>query len=125
MEVLEKMISEDEDVLLPGFRFHSTDQELVGFYLRRKVEKKLFSIDIIKHVDIYKHDPWDLPSMISQFLYKRKKIQEQHKAKQGNRVGILESYWDRQAYISDRWISQLHRSEEILGLLQEECRERQ
>nr|KJB73584.1 hypothetical protein B456_011G239800 [Gossypium raimondii] len=66
MEVLEKMISEDEDVLLPGFRFHSTDQELVGFYLRRKVEKKLFSIDIIKHVDIYKHDPWDLPSMISQ-----------------------------------------------------------
>lgn len=79
MEVMEKMISEDEDVLLPGFRFHPTDEELVGFYLRRKVEKKIFSIDIIKHVDIYKHDPWDLPSMIqsssfsflliSQFLY--------------------------------------------------------
>ncbi|TYG65423.1 hypothetical protein ES288_D06G184400v1 [Gossypium darwinii] len=63
MEVLEKMISEDEDVLLPGFRFHPTDEELVGFYLRRKVEKKLFSIDIIKHVDIYKHDPWDLPKV--------------------------------------------------------------
>ena len=67
MEV-EKMISlgnnEDEDVLLPGFRFHPTDEELVGFYLKRKVEKKLSSIDLIKHVDIYKYDPWDLSSMI-------------------------------------------------------------
>ncbi|EOY27482.1 NAC domain containing protein 42, putative [Theobroma cacao] len=67
MEV-EKMISsgnneDDEDVLLPGFRFHPTDQELVGFYLKRKVEKKLFSIDLIKHVDIYKYDPWDLPKV--------------------------------------------------------------
>ncbi|XP_022715423.1 transcription factor JUNGBRUNNEN 1-like isoform X2 [Durio zibethinus] len=64
MEV-EKMISsgdnEDEDVVLPGFRFHPTDEELVGFYLKRKVEKKHFSIDLIKHVDIYKYDPWDLP----------------------------------------------------------------
>ncbi|XP_021294731.1 transcription factor JUNGBRUNNEN 1-like isoform X2 [Herrania umbratica] len=65
MEV-EKTISsgnngDDEDVLLPGFRFHPTDEELVGFYLKRKVEKKLFSIDLIKHVDIYKYDPWDLP----------------------------------------------------------------
>ncbi|XWS12277.1 hypothetical protein CRYUN_Cryun37aG0075700 [Craigia yunnanensis] len=66
MEV-EKMISsgnkEDEDALLPGFRFHPTDQELVGFYLKRKVEKKLFSIDLIKQVDIYKYDPWDLPKV--------------------------------------------------------------
>ncbi|XVE88496.1 hypothetical protein DITRI_Ditri19aG0073900 [Diplodiscus trichospermus] len=66
MEV-ERMISsdnnEDEDVLLPGFRFHPTDEELVGFYLKRKVEKKLFSIDLIKHVDIYKYDPWDLPKV--------------------------------------------------------------
>ncbi|XVF87053.1 hypothetical protein PTKIN_Ptkin18bG0089600 [Pterospermum kingtungense] len=52
---------EEEDVLLPGFRFHPTDEELVGFYLKRKVEKKNFSIDLIKPVDIYKHDPWDLP----------------------------------------------------------------
>ncbi|GMI72357.1 hypothetical protein HRI_000905000 [Hibiscus trionum] len=51
---------EDEDILLPGFRFHPTDEELVGFYLKRKVEKKLFIVDLIKHVDIYKYDPWDL-----------------------------------------------------------------
>ncbi|THU51563.1 hypothetical protein C4D60_Mb06t32340 [Musa balbisiana] len=56
---------EEEDVVLPGFRFHPTDEELVGFYLRRKVEKKGFSIEIIKEIDIYKHDPWDLPKVIS------------------------------------------------------------
>jgi hypothetical protein len=59
--------NEDDDLVFPGFRFHPTDQELVGFYLKRKVEKKLFSIDIIREIDIYKHDPWDLPSMF-QFL---------------------------------------------------------
>ncbi|XP_039038398.1 transcription factor JUNGBRUNNEN 1-like [Hibiscus syriacus] len=68
MEVMKKMISsvndEDQDeVLLPGFRFHPTDEELVGFYLKRKVEKKLFTIDLIKQVDIYKYDPWDLPKV--------------------------------------------------------------
>ncbi|GAB4854749.1 hypothetical protein Ancab_023334 [Ancistrocladus abbreviatus] len=49
----------DEDTL-PGFRFHPTDEELVSFYLRRKVEKKPISIELIKQIDIYKHDPWDL-----------------------------------------------------------------
>lgn len=56
---------EDEKVSLPGFRFHPTDEELVGFYLRRKVEKKLVTLDLIKQIDIYSHDPWDLPSMLS------------------------------------------------------------
>jgi len=59
--------NEDDDLVFPGFRFHPTDQELVGFYLKRKVEKKGFSFDIIREIDIYKHDPWDLPSMF-QFL---------------------------------------------------------
>ncbi|URE11448.1 No apical meristem (NAM) protein [Musa troglodytarum] len=56
---------EEEDVVLPGFRFHPTDEELVGFYLRRKVEKKGFGVEIIKEIDIYKYDPWDLPKVIS------------------------------------------------------------
>ncbi|KAL2475900.1 Transcription factor JUNGBRUNNEN 1 [Abeliophyllum distichum] len=52
---------EEDDVPLPGFRFHPTDEELVGFYLKRKVEKRPISIDLIKQADIYKYDPWDLP----------------------------------------------------------------
>ncbi|XP_042431296.1 transcription factor JUNGBRUNNEN 1-like [Zingiber officinale] len=56
---------EEDDAMLPGFRFHPTDEELVGFYLRRKVEKKRLSIEIIKEMDIYKHEPWDLPKMMT------------------------------------------------------------
>ncbi|CAN6303327.1 unnamed protein product [Urochloa humidicola] len=52
---------EEDDVVLPGFRFHPTDEELVTFYLRRKVARKPLNIEIIKEMDIYKHDPWDLP----------------------------------------------------------------
>ncbi|KZV36257.1 NAC domain-containing protein [Dorcoceras hygrometricum] len=54
-------MEEDDCAPLPGFRFHPTDEELIGFYLRRKVEKRRISLDLIKQADIYKYDPWDLP----------------------------------------------------------------
>ncbi|XP_074369608.1 transcription factor JUNGBRUNNEN 1-like [Apium graveolens] len=54
-------VEDEDDAPLPGFRFHPTDEELVDFYLRRKVEKRPISIELIKHIDIYKYDPWDLP----------------------------------------------------------------
>ncbi|KAL6966831.1 hypothetical protein U1Q18_032625, partial [Sarracenia purpurea var. burkii] len=50
-----------DDLLLPGFRLHPTDEEVVGFYLKRKIQQRLLSIELIKQVDIYKYDPWDLP----------------------------------------------------------------
>ncbi|KAB2601927.1 transcription factor JUNGBRUNNEN 1-like [Pyrus ussuriensis x Pyrus communis] len=53
---------DEDDVQLPGFRFHPTDEELVDFYLRRKIQKKPISLELIKSIDIYKHDPWDLPT---------------------------------------------------------------
>lgn len=55
----------DDDVPLPGFRFHPTDEELVSFYLRRKLEDKPISIQLIMQIDIYKYDPWDLPKASS------------------------------------------------------------
>ncbi|MBA0681067.1 hypothetical protein Goari_012727, partial [Gossypium aridum] len=51
----------DEGVPLPGFRFHPTEEELVGFYLRQKVDNKCLAIELIKEIDIYKYDPSDLP----------------------------------------------------------------
>ncbi|OVA09013.1 NAC domain [Macleaya cordata] len=52
-----------DDVMLPGFRFHPTDEELVGFYLKRKIQQRPLSIELIKQLDIYKYDPWDLPKL--------------------------------------------------------------
>ncbi|KAL0817361.1 hypothetical protein Bca101_073805 [Brassica carinata] len=46
--------------LAPGFRFHPTDEELVSYYLKRKVMGKPVRFDAIGDVDIYKHEPWDL-----------------------------------------------------------------
>ncbi|CAL5325824.1 hypothetical protein CsSME_00005164 [Camellia sinensis var. sinensis] len=54
-----------DDVMLPGFRFHPTDEELVGFYLIRKIQHRALPIELIKQVDIYKYDPWDLPNLAS------------------------------------------------------------
>ncbi|KAK1314234.1 Protein FEZ [Acorus calamus] len=60
MEEKSEMDKVDE-VMLPGFRFHPTDEELVGFYLKRKIQQRSLSIELIKQLDIYKYDPWDLP----------------------------------------------------------------
>ncbi|KAJ7563841.1 hypothetical protein O6H91_03G128100 [Diphasiastrum complanatum] len=45
----------------PGFRFHPTDEELVIHYLRPKVKGQPLEFEIIREVDLYKCEPWDLP----------------------------------------------------------------
>ena len=59
-----ELMGRDESAtsLAPGFRFHPTDEELVRYYLKRKVLNKPFKFDPISVVDIYKSEPWDLPS---------------------------------------------------------------
>ncbi|CAL5343284.1 unnamed protein product [Camellia sinensis] len=47
--------------LAPGFRFHPTDEELVRYYLKRKVCRKPFRFEAISDIDVYKSEPWDLP----------------------------------------------------------------
>ncbi|KAK8567283.1 hypothetical protein V6N12_005879 [Hibiscus sabdariffa] len=53
-----------EEIMHLGFRFHPTDEEIVGFYLKRKVQvqHQPLSMELIKQLDIYEYDPWDLPS---------------------------------------------------------------
>jgi hypothetical protein len=53
--------SDSATSLAPGFRFHPTDEELVRYYLKRKVTNKPFRFDAISVTDIYKSEPWDLP----------------------------------------------------------------
>ncbi|KAF8412634.1 hypothetical protein HHK36_000603 [Tetracentron sinense] len=47
--------------LPPGFRFHPTDEELVAYYLCRKINGGTIELEIIPVVDLYKCEPWDLP----------------------------------------------------------------
>ncbi|CAH9061141.1 unnamed protein product [Cuscuta epithymum] len=46
--------------LPPGFRFHPTDEELVNYYLKRKIHGLQIELDIIPEVDLYKCEPWEL-----------------------------------------------------------------
>ncbi|KAL5709579.1 hypothetical protein ACHQM5_020254 [Ranunculus cassubicifolius] len=49
--------------LPPGFRFHPTDEELVLYYLKRKIcnNRGCLNLAIVAEIDIYKWDPQDLP----------------------------------------------------------------
>ncbi|KAL8222867.1 hypothetical protein R6Q57_020266 [Mikania cordata] len=53
----------EKDMVMPGFRFHPTEEELVEFYLRRKVEGKRFNVELITFLDLYRYDPWELPAL--------------------------------------------------------------
>lgn len=55
--------------LPPGFRFHPTDDELVDYYLKRKVDGLEIELEVIPVIELYKFDPWELPE--KSFLPKR------------------------------------------------------
>lgn len=44
----------------PGFRFHPTDEELLYYYLRKKVSYEPIDLDVIRELDLNKLEPWDL-----------------------------------------------------------------
>ncbi|KAL8167326.1 hypothetical protein V2J09_008825 [Rumex salicifolius] len=48
--------------LPPGFRFYPTDEELMVQYLCRKIAGHHFDLPIIGEIDLYKFNPWILPS---------------------------------------------------------------
>ncbi|KAF7843864.1 NAC domain-containing protein 43 [Senna tora] len=44
----------------PGFRFHPTEEELLMYYLRKKVSYEKIDLDVIRDVDLNKLEPWDI-----------------------------------------------------------------
>ncbi|PON38223.1 NAC domain containing protein [Trema orientale] len=44
----------------PGFRFHPTEEELLHYYLRKKVAFEKIDLDVIREVDLNKLEPWDI-----------------------------------------------------------------
>ncbi|CAN4100786.1 unnamed protein product [Withania somnifera] len=48
--------------MFPGFRFSPTDEELISYYLKKKLEGSDKCVQVISEVEIWKHEPWDLPA---------------------------------------------------------------
>jgi hypothetical protein len=63
---LDVMSSYNNSAGIPvGFRFHPTDEELVGFYLFGRItspppDPREEDLRIIRELDLYRHEPWDL-----------------------------------------------------------------
>lgn len=58
-----------ESCVPPGFRFHPTDEELVGYYLRKKIASQKIDLDVIREIDLYRIEPWDLQGIYT-YMYK-------------------------------------------------------
>ncbi|KAL2511054.1 NAC domain-containing protein 40 [Abeliophyllum distichum] len=48
--------------MFPGFRFSPTDEELIEYYLKKKLMGSIKCVEVIPEVDICRHEPWDLPA---------------------------------------------------------------
>ncbi|KAH0856443.1 hypothetical protein HID58_084704 [Brassica napus] len=59
----EKYQMESLSHIPPGYRFHPTDEELVDYYLKNKVAFPEMQVDVIKDVDLYKIEPWDIQEL--------------------------------------------------------------
>ncbi|CAM8898807.1 unnamed protein product [Rhodiola kirilowii] len=62
MESTDSSTCSQHPQLPPGFRFHPTDEELVVHYLKKKIASLPLPVSIIAEIDLYKFDPWELPS---------------------------------------------------------------
>lgn len=54
----------------PGFRFHPTDEELLHYYLKKKVSFQKFDMEVVREVDLNKIEPWDLQGKLPYSFWK-------------------------------------------------------
>ncbi|KAJ0085943.1 hypothetical protein Patl1_06971 [Pistacia atlantica] len=100
----------------PGFRFHPTDEELLHYYLRKKVSFQKFEMEVIREVDLNKMEPWELQERCKIgstpqnewyfFSHKDRKYPTGSRTNRATNAGILEGNWERQVHkkqLQENW----------------------
>ncbi|XP_022888528.1 NAC domain-containing protein 90-like isoform X2 [Olea europaea var. sylvestris] len=91
-----------DDQLAPGFRFYPTEEELVSFYLRNKLQgTRVVDIDrVIPTLHIYDYSPWDLPQFAGERCHGDQEqwfffVPRQERVARGGRPNRLteQGYW--------------------------------
>ena len=63
MELLSRSSAGEDNGFPPGFRFHPTDEEIILYYLKRKICGRRIKLDIVGDIDVYKWEPEELPGI--------------------------------------------------------------
>ncbi|CAH8390858.1 unnamed protein product [Eruca vesicaria subsp. sativa] len=106
-----------KEIQLPGFRFHPTEEELLDFYLKNMVHGQKTKVEAIGFLNIYRHDPWDLPRLAT--IGEREWyffVPRERKQGDGGRPSRIteKGYW--KATGSDRKIISLSEPKRMIGL---------
>ncbi|KAF8404699.1 hypothetical protein HHK36_009587 [Tetracentron sinense] len=94
----------------PGFRFHPTDEELLHYYLRKKVLDEKIDLDVIRYIDLNKLEPWDIQGSTPQnewyfFSHKDKKYPTGRRTNRATAAGFWKATGrDKVIYSSSRQI---------------------
>lgn len=103
-----------------GFRFRPTDEELVNFYLKRKINGRIKAeLVVIPEVDVCKCEPWDLPdkSLIRsedpEWFFFVPKDRKYPNGQRSNRATVA-GYW--KATGKDRTIKTRPPSQTLIGM---------
>ncbi|KAK4804548.1 hypothetical protein SAY86_004365 [Trapa natans] len=102
----------------PGFRFHPTEEELLDFYLKNTVSKKNPGFEVIGILDIYRHDPWELPGLAKidgereWYFFVRRDGKQGGQSRPNRTTGT--GFW--KATGSDRKIVRLSDHKQLIGL---------
>ncbi|KAG4934368.1 hypothetical protein JHK82_048728 [Glycine max] len=107
--------------LPPGYRFYPSEEVLVGYYLTKKNENReegFYGSDLIKELDLYDHDPFELPDAAACFSYGYKGRKKHwfcyaKETKRRNRRKVKSGFWLRKGKVRD--ISDHNGDDVVLG----------
>lgn len=107
------------ELKLPGFRFHPTEEELLSFYLKNMIFQKEPRVNVIGFLNIYRHDPWDLPGLARTKIGEREWyffVPRDRKSSSGGRPNRTteKGFW--KATGSDRKVISLSEPKKMIGL---------